>query len=535
MTRRVVRDLRGVGGPQGQGTRSGGPRAVDDLLTVARGGATNVLGIGANGILQFLLVVVISRGMGPEGAGVFFQAIALFMIVTAAAQFGSDAGVIRMLHVYPADGRDADRRRMLSVALWTVFLLSGLLATGMFLAAPLIADAFMRGVSTSTSVLLIRILAPFIPLATITLVTLAATRAFGTMIPTVAVENIGKPAARLALVLVAMATGAGIVAVMLSWAAPVAVGAVLALFVLREMARRRGIRHMGERSPGKRRLAAEFWRFAAPRGAAGIVEITLGWLDILLLGAFRPAAEVGVYAAVSRAAVAALFILRATNKAFQPRISALLAGDRRDEAQTLYQVATCWLMAASLPIFITLAVFPDFLLGVFGEGFDAGRTPLLILALAMLVNVSTGNVNAVLVMGGRGVWNLLNSSAALAINIVLNLLLIPRIGIVGAAVAWAISIIVTNLAAVVQVRVFLGLRPFGKGFLTVVGTSALCFGALGVVIRTMMGSSAGSFILFAILSVSLYGVALFRNREPLHLPLLRAAISPGRKVVRAAG
>ena len=510
--------------------------ASEEVALVARGGAANVLGFGANGLLQFLMVVVVSRGMGPGGAGVFYQAIALFMIVTAAAQFGSDAGVIRMLHVYRADGREEDVRRMLSVAFWTVFGISGVLGVGMFLAAPLVADVFMRGVPTSTSVLLIRVLAPFIPLATVTLVMLAATRAFGTMIPTVAVENVGKPAVRLVLVLGAVAVGAGIVTVTLSWVLPAALGAVVALRVLAVLVRRNGLQPSPRATPGmRRRVAAEFWRFSAPRGAAGVVEITLGWLDILILGAFLPAADVGVYAAVSRTVVAALFILRATNKAFQPRISALLAKGRRAEAQTLYQVATWWLMAASLPLYITLAIFPGFLLGVFGQGFRTGETALLILSLAMLINVSTGNVNAVLVMGGKGLWNLLNSSAALTLNVVLNLLLIPRIGIVGAAIAWAISIVVPNVAAVLQVRWFLGLRPFGQGFLMIVVASALCFGVLGLGVRMTMGSSTGSFILFAVLSTSIYGLTLLRYRERIHLPLLRDALSmarssPGRAV-----
>jgi O-antigen/teichoic acid export membrane protein len=251
-------------------------------------------------------------------------------------------------------------------------------------------------------------------------------------------------------------------------------------------------------------------------------------MDILILGAFRPAAEVGIYAAVSRTVVAALFILRATNKAFQPRISALLAQDRTKEAQRLFQVATWWLMAVSLPIYITLAIFPGFLLGVFGQAFERGQTALMILSLAMLFNVSTGNVNAVLVMGGKGVWNLLNASAGLALNVALNLILIPRIGIEGAAIAWAVSIVVPNLAAVLQVRSFLGLRPFGEGFIVVLLASGLCFGVLGIAVRAVMGPSTGGFLVFAVLSTALYGAALFRYRESVRLPLLWNALTGNR-------
>jgi O-antigen/teichoic acid export membrane protein len=519
--------------------RTSGPHEVvtarDDMVSVARGGATNVAGVAANGLLQFLLVVVISRGMGPEGTGVFYQAIALFMILTAAAQFGSDAGVIRMLHLYRASGRSRDVGGMLSVALWTVLGLSTLLAALTFLLAPQLAAVFMRAVPAETAALHIRILTPFLPLATTTLVLLSVTRAFGSMVPTVLVENVGKPALRVVLVLTALAVGAGTVEATVWWALPIAIGAMVASQIVTVMTRRQELHQSGGPSTRPRReLATEFWRFSAPRGLAGILEITLGWLDILILGAFRSPEEVGVYAAVSRTVVAALFVLRATNKAFQPRISELLARDRRQDAQTLYQVATWWLMAASLPIYITLVLFARYLLQVFGAEFSVGHSALALLSLAMLVNVSTGNVNAVLLMGGKSSWNLMNAAGALTINIVLNVLLIPRLGMVGAAIAWGVSIVALNLAAVIQVRALLGLRPFGAGYPIVVVASAVCFGVTGVAAQRFIGSSTPGFIVYVVVSSALYLLILFRLREKVHLPILRQALSK-RRHPRPAG
>jgi O-antigen/teichoic acid export membrane protein len=506
------------------------------MLSVARGGATNVVGVAANGLLQFLLVVVISRGMGTRGTGVFYQAIALFMILTAAAQFGSDVGVIRMLHWYRASGRSQDIRGMLSVALWTVVGMSTLLAAVTFVLAPQLAMVFMRGIPAESAVLHIRVLTPFLPLATTTLVMLAVTRAFGTMLPTVLVENVGKPAIRVVLVLIAVAGGASTVGATVWWALPVAIGAVVAFQMVAVMVRKRQPDLSWEPPTRSRRaVAVEFWRFSAPRGLAGILEVTLGWLDILLLGALRPAEEVGVYAAVSRTVVAALFVLRAMNKAFQPRISALLAQGRQAQAQILYQVTTWWLMAASLPIYITLALFPQYLLQVFGAEFSAGDTALAVLSLAMLINVSTGNVTAVLLMGGKSSWNLMNAFGALTINVTLNLILIPRLGLVGAAIAWGASIAAQNLAAVIQVRALLGLRPFGSGYPVVVIASATCFGFIGIAVHRLLGSSTRSFIIYTALSTGLYVVTLFRLREKVHLPLLREAFSLNRRPSRPAG
>jgi O-antigen/teichoic acid export membrane protein len=499
--------------------------ALDKVVSVARAGAINVAGIAANGVLQFLLVVVISRGIGPRGAGVLYQAIALFTVASTAAQFGSDTGVLRMLPWYRARGSASEVRGMLSVAVWTVLAISTVIAAVTFVLAPQLADLFMRGVTTRAAILHIRLLTPVIPLATATLVMLAATRALGTMIPTVAVENVGKPAIRVILVLVAIMAGAGTVGVTVSWALPVVIGSAAALQIFRAMIRRDPpTGSLGRPGRPRRTLAVEFWRFSAPRGAAGILEITLGWLDILLLGAFRPVAEVGVYAAVSRTVVAALFILRAVSKAFEPAVSALLARDRRQQAQTLYQIATWWLMAASLPIFLTLAVFPRYLLQVFGPDFVLGHTALTVLALAMLINVGTGNVTAVLLMGGRSSWNLINALVALCLNVILNLILIPPLGMDGAAIAWGVSIVVNNLAALIEIRVLLRLEPFGAGYPLVALSSLVCFGLLGIAIRTALGSSTPSFILYVVASTTLYFLTLFQMRRQLELPILWRAL-----------
>ena len=86
----------------------------------------------------------------------------------------------------------------------------------------------------------------------------------------------------------------------------------------------------------------------------------------------------------------------------------------------------------------------------------------------MLVATAVGTVDMVLLMGGKSSWNLFNTVVALSSNIVLNLLLIPRYGGTGAAIAWSSSIIFTNLLPLGQVWKFLGMHPFGRGFPKVV-------------------------------------------------------------------
>jgi O-antigen/teichoic acid export membrane protein len=500
-----------------------------DLLGVARGGALNLAGAIANALLQFGLVVVMTHSLGAHGTGIFFEAVALFMIVCNVGQFGSDSGLVRMIPPAIVNGRHEQIRAIVKTSLWPVVLAGAAVGLATVVFAPQLGSLFMKGVPRAEASRYISVLAPFIPMTTATLILLAVTRGFGTMGPTVAVENVGKPAMRLVLVAIVVLAGGGVMGAALAWAVPVAIGLLLTgVYVTRQVHALGGVVTVRERR-ADRAIARRFWRFSLPRGFAGVLEILLGWVDLLLVGAFRSPTEVGIYAAVSRTAVMALFAIRASSMAIAPRLSALLSLRRRSDAEHLYQVATWWLMALSWPVYLVLAIFAPFLLEIFGSRFVTGQTALMTLSLAMLVNMATGNVNAVLLMAGRSTWNLVNAFVALALNIGMNIFLIPRYGLEGAAISWAAAIVVQNAMAILEVRFLLELDPFGSGYYLVAVASGVCFGLFGLLIRMTIGANALGFSVFAVVSVIVYGFVLYRGRNWLRLGILRDAVRLSRR------
>ena len=73
-----------------------------------------------------------------------------------------------------------------------------------------------------------------------------------------------------------------------------------------------------------------------------------------------------------------------------------------------------------------------------------------------------GPVGHVLTMSGRSALNFADNAAALVVNVALNLLLVPRFGLLGAAVSWSVAIVGVNAARVIQVRRLFGVSPFGR-------------------------------------------------------------------------
>src|SRR6185312_5907713 len=97
------------------------------------------------------------------------------------------------------------------------------------------------------------------------------------------------------------------------------------------------------------------------------------------------------------------------------------------------------LMLLTWPIYLLFAVFSTDLLRIFGHRYTVGANVIIILSLTMLVATWCGAVDVVLGMAGRSVWTMNNAIAALVADLVLNIILIPRMGIVGAAIAWAVA------------------------------------------------------------------------------------------------
>jgi O-antigen/teichoic acid export membrane protein len=498
--------------------------ARQDLTTLARGGALNLVGAVATGLLHFVLLVVVTRGLGAQGTGAFYEAVALFLILSSAATLGSDVGLSRMVPRYRALGRVRDLRRGLAVGLWPVAAAGGLLGLLAWRSAPELADVFSRHGEAETAQLaeFIRAFAPFVPVSALSLATFAATRGFATMRPTVYLDKVARPALQPLLVLPAILAGAGATVVALAYLGPylpvLAAGLVWLALLLRRAERRGGA---GDDAPAPEparplsRLVGEFWRFTGPRGLAAVFQTTSLWLNTLLIGALRSTKEAGVYAASSRYLAMAAMAAVAIRQVLAPKLSELLARRSSQRAAAAYQTTTGWMVALNWPIYLALLTFGPVLLRVFGRGFAGGEVVLVVLSATMLVATAVGPVDVVLLMGGRSSWNLINTLVALAANLALNFALTPRYGLAGAAVAFAAGILLNNLLPLAQVWGSMGLHPFGPGTGVAAALSAVSFGLVGLVLRALLGPTLAGLVAYAVVGCGLYAALLWRFRDRL--------------------
>ena len=466
----------------------------------------------------FVLAVVVARGTDAEGTGLFFEAVAIFTIAVSVTSLGADTGLLRSLSRLTAMGRTADLRRCVWIALTPVVATCVVISLLALYWSDALVNALMSGSSAREAEPYLLVCIAFLIVGATSTVLVQATRGLGSVRPYVALQNIGLPVVRVLLVLIAVVVLSPW-SIPLAWALPLVPAAVGAAVALRQEIRRAESQHRS--SPSSRtpisRLAKEFWAFALLRGLAAAVDLTLVWLDVILVGILLGTVEAGIYAAASRFVTTGTLVLQAMRLAIAPRISQFLSTAQQGRAATLYRSATAWVVTTSWPLYLIMACFSGTLLSLFGAEFRAGSTAMTILALAMLVNLATGNVGTVLLMGGKSGWALSNKVVALTANVALNLVLIPRFGIAGAAIAWAVAIALDNLLAMTQVRRLLAAPAFDRATAVAAATACVWVGGAALAVRLSFGDDVLAMALSVAVGGVLYLLALRRNRELLGL------------------
>ncbi len=541
------------GGPAG----GGADRGRAGLARVARGGVVNLAGAVISAASSVALTIIVTRNFSKSAVGTFFVAMSLFLIVEAVTNLGAYNGTIYFIARVRA--LNAERRipaiiraTVIPVVVSSVLGAAALIVFVNPLSRLLLAGQVTAPVRLNDLASALRVFAVALPFAALADTMLGASRGFHEMQPTVVVDRVGRSTLQLVGVIsAAMVSTSALLAPL--WALPYVPAAVISVLWLRRimreqrpaLARRpRKIEQLpvGEAeptgpAPGRLPVAdgvradnqhgkpnaRGFWRFTAPRSLASVAQIVIQRLDIVLVGIMKGPVDAAIYTAATRFLVAGQLGNSAISMAAQPQLTRLFAMKDRIGANTVYQVTTAWLILLTWPIYLLAAVFGPSVLAIFGRSYHAGSTVMLILALSMLVATACGQVDVVLITTGRSTWSLVNGLLAMCVNISVDLILIPRMGITGAAIGWAAAIVVSNLVPLVQVAVAAKVHPFGRGMAAACALTVLSFAVVPLGLRLVAGPRPGISIAATGLGVAVMLLGLWRLQGALHLSAM-----PGR-------
>jgi O-antigen/teichoic acid export membrane protein len=202
----------------------------------------------------------------------------------------------------------------------------------------------------------------------------------------------------------------------------------------------------------------EWLGVALPLVFISAMHLALSQIDILMVGILLTPADAGVYAAAARIGAFVIFGLIAVNGIVAPMIARLFTEGHRTALQHMVTLAGRAGLAFALVAALALAVFGDWILSLFGPAFPKGYGALLILVAGQLINAFAGSVGFLMTMTGHERQAAKIMLLSLALNILLNAVLIPVWGLEGAATATAITTALWNLAMLGYVKRRLGIH-----------------------------------------------------------------------------
>ena len=400
--------------------------------------------------LAYLSNVLLSRLLGLHGYGLYAILIGWVSLLSVQARLGFDATALRYATIYREEGSWKSLRGLITVA--TVMVASIAVVSG----AAMMVIGSRFNVSSGNLAWASVLLVPTSLLGLFSSFVLSADKVVSSQF----FDQILRPLLLITLLCGAFLLGgadlAGGSAMMLTTIA--ALAALLALSGRLIFAFRTSFKVGSDYGS-----APEWFRLSLPLFLITAVQELLNQLQVVMLGGLVNAQAAGLFAAASRLSNLLSFGLVAVSSICGPMIASAYHrrafGELGRVASLTSRIGLGFAILAALCLFIA----GPLLLKLFGAGFSAAYPVLVVLIAGGLVNSFTGVVAYLLTLTGHEVQALMIFTLALVANVILNILLIPHWGPVGAATASTSSTILWNVAMVIYVRYRLGIDASALG------------------------------------------------------------------------
>lgn len=427
---------------------------TDGLLSeVRRGALVNALGLVGK-IAGPAFLIAATRLYGADAFGVFISAGALIEMAIALLTAGFKDGAMLFVARHADSDRDEHQsalyRALANALVWSFGLVLILVALAAFVAPELLPRVYPYG---DRLAVVLRVMAFALPLMVFDRVVIAATQGLKIMKYEALINGGFRP---LLLVTSAIAIWyvlpdeRGLAVAYLITQALVAIVAVVVYARELDWAPlRRAIRHL--------RIDREMIRFALPQNLNTTFERFITNIDIVMLGMFNvSAATVGFYGAGALIVRELRQIKLVYSGAFAPHIVRLYhQGDNHTLAR-MFARTSRWISQWAIAAILCVAVLRDDLLAIISpEYVGQVSTFMLFLLVIPFLQCTLGVAANVVVMTGHSRLNLLNSVTTGVTNVVLNLVMIPPFGLVGAAAASAIAASVRATMEMTEMRMIL--------------------------------------------------------------------------------
>lgn len=420
-----------------------------DFFELLKGGFSSLTGKLLGMIFGYIVALFISNKYGAETLGMYTLSITVLSVAVLVPKFGFDFSLIRILNETLAKGNKNNFVSVLNRASLFVFLVSILASLILYFTSNFIAIKVFKNIELTLYFKAVSFSITPVALLTIISGTFQSLKnTFNYMFFKTTLINI----IFFIVLFINYYFFADKTELMVFYTIASYFSLVIGFFYLRYRLNKKKFNITKEFNFKTK----EILNISYPMMFSDSFALLLGWVNIFLLGYFINESDVGIYDSAERLAALSNLVLLAVNSIAAPKFAEEFAADNFEQLKTITKKSTKIIFYSSLPFMILYIVFGELLLGFFGPEFVIGFWALFYLSLGKFVSSISGSVGYLLQMTGNQKTFQNVIFIAIVVNLILSLILIPILGITGAAIAKCITIVFWNITLVIIIKRKLG-------------------------------------------------------------------------------
>lgn len=420
---------------------------------IAKGAAILLVGAIIGKILSFVYRIILSR-LGEQTYGEISLALALLSILSVIAILGLDTGIIRYISIFNKEENKEAIKGTILFSTKTIFLLSTTLAILLFLLSNWITQTFYPN-SPSLSTIL-KVFAIALPFEALKAVWTNALKALQKIEYDIYARVIGEIIIRILLTLFFISLGLGILGASIAYTISIIFSSLL-LFLFME----KKVFSILDKKIKAIYTNKELLIYSLPLVFNNITIIIINASDSLILGYFKDAATVGIYNVAVPTAKLILIFPTALLGLYLPMIAA--TKDNKEEFEKIYYTTTKWVFFITALSLVWLILYgKELIILFFTKSYSTAYLSLVILAIGYLINSCVYTSRDILLLYNKTRIIFTATVFSCILNIVLNILMIPSMGMIGAALATSISLTVLSIILFILTKKETNINPLRK-------------------------------------------------------------------------
>jgi O-antigen/teichoic acid export membrane protein len=226
----------------------------------------------------------------------------------------------------------------------------------------------------------------------------------------------------------------------------------------------------------KKEDVIEMLKFGAALSLTAVAALGLKSVDAILIGKFLPLGFVGIYAIASFIPNVIETPLTALDRIVNAKVAHSIAEGNIDEVKDVFYKSVKYMTVVGGLLFVGINCNIEYLLQLVGKNYEQGVAVVWIISIGAFVNMMGGSSNSIIVYSSK-YWLAAGMLLSLVlINFALNMVLIPKFGINGAAMSTAISSFAFTALKFLLVNRRFGFQPYSLKTVFVIVSVGICAG-----------------------------------------------------------